>query len=163
MQKHYFAHTSKNEVTQSGPTLCDPVDCSLRGSSVCGILQARILEWVAISFSKGSSRPRDRSRVSYIAGRRFTLWATKGQSNQSYCFSSSHVWMWEMDHKEGWTLKNWYFWTLVLVKTTESPLDFKEIKPVTPKGNQSWIVSGRTDAEAEAGILWPPDGEELTH
>ena len=75
---------------------------------------------------------------------------------QSYDFSSSHVWMWELDHKEGWVLKNWCFWTLVLEKTLESPLGCK-IKPVDPKGNQSWIFTGRTDAEAEAPILWPPD------
>ena len=65
--------------------------------------------------------------------------------------------MWELDHKEGWLLKNWCFWTEVLEKTLESPLDHKEIKPVNPKGNQSWIFIGRTDAEAEAPILWPPD------
>ena len=65
--------------------------------------------------------------------------------------------MWELDHKEGWAPKNWCFWTVVLEKTLESPLDCKEIQPVPPKGNQSWIFSGRTDAEAEAPILWPPD------
>ena len=68
-------------------------------------------------------------------------------------FSRSHVWMWELDHKEGWVLKNWCFQTVE--KTLKSPLDCKEIKPVNPKGNQSWIVIGRTDAEAP--ILWPPD------
>ena len=67
------------------------------------------------------------------------------------------VWMWEMDHKEGWAPKNWCFWTVVLEKTLESPLDCKEIQPIHPKGNQSWIVTGRTDAEAETPILWPPD------
>jgi len=72
-------------------------------------------------------------------------------------FSSSHVWMWELDHKEGWAPKNWCFWTVVLEKTLESPLDSKEIKPVNPKGNQSWIFIARTVAEAEAPILWPPD------
>ena len=71
---------------------------------------------------------------------------------QSYGFSSSHVWMWELDHEEGWTSKKWCFWTVVLQKTLESPLDCKEIKPVNPKGNQSWILIGRT--EAEAPILW---------
>ena len=81
----------------------------------------------------------------------------KGPSNQSYGFSSSHVWMWELDHKEGWTSKNWCFQTVVLEKTLESPLDCKEIKPVNPKGNQSWIFAGKTDAEAEAPIFWPPD------
>ena len=65
--------------------------------------------------------------------------------------------MWELDHKEGWAPKNWCFWTVVLEKTLESPLDFKEIKPVNPKGNQSWIFIGRTDAKAEAPILRPPD------
>ena len=77
--------------------------------------------------------------------------------SQSYSFSSSHVWMWELDHKESWAPKNWCFWTAVLEKTLERPLDCKEIKPVNPQGNQSWIFIGRTDAEAEAPILWPPD------
>ena len=72
-------------------------------------------------------------------------------------FSSSHVWMWKLDYKESWVLKNWYFWTVVLEKTLESPLDCKEIQLVNSKGNQSWIFIGRTDAEAEAPILWPPD------
>ena len=67
--------------------------------------------------------------------------------------------MWELEHKEGWALKNWYFWIVVLEKTLESPLDCKEIKPVNPKGNQSWIFIGRTDAEAKAPTLWPPDGK----
>ena len=76
---------------------------------------------------------------------------------KSYGFSSSHVWIWELDHKEIWVLKNWCFQTVVLKKTLESPMDCKEIKPVNPKGNQSWIFIGRTDAKADAPILWPPD------
>ena len=80
-----------------------------------------------------------------------------GSSSQSYGFSSSHVWMWELDYKESWELKNWYFWTVVLEKTLESPWDCKKIKPIHPKGNQSWIFIGRTDADAETPILWPPD------
>ena len=83
--------------------------------------------------------------------------ANKGPYSQSYGFFSSHVWMWKLDHKEGWASKNWCFWTVVLEKTLESPLDCKEIKPVNLKGNQSWIFIGRTDAEAEAPTLWPPD------
>ena len=71
-------------------------------------------------------------------------------------------WMWELEHKEGWALKNWCFWTVVLEKTLESPLDCKEIKPVIPKGNQSWIFIGKTDTEAVALILWPPDSKR-TH
>ena len=81
--------------------------------------------------------------------------ANKGPYSQSYGFSSNHVWMWQLDHKEGWAPKNWCFQTVVLEKTLESPLDSKEIKPNNPKGNQSWIFIGRTDAEAEAPILWP--------
>ena len=72
-------------------------------------------------------------------------------------FSSSHVEMWELDHKEGWAPKNWCFWTMLLEKTLESPLDRKKIKPVNPKGNHPWIFMGRTDAEAEALIFWLSD------
>ena len=71
--------------------------------------------------------------------------------------NSSHVWMWELDYKESWVLKNWCFWTVVLEKTLESPLDSKEIQPVNPKGNKSWLFPGRIDAEAETPVLWPPD------
>ena len=83
--------------------------------------------------------------------------ADKGESNQSYDFSSSHGWMWELYHKESWALKNWGFWTVVLEKTLEIPMDCKEIKPANPKGNQSWIFIGRTDAVDEAPLLWPPE------
>ena len=83
----------------------------------------------------------------------------KSPSSQGYGFSSSHVWTWELDHKQSWALKNWCFWTVVLEKTLESPLDGKEIQPVHPKGDQSWIFIGRTDAKAETPILWPPDVE----
>ena len=83
--------------------------------------------------------------------------ANKGLCSQSYGFSSSHVWMWELDYKESWAPKNWCFWTVVLEKTLESPLESKEIKTVNLKGNQSRILFRRTDAEAEAPILWPLD------
>ena len=83
--------------------------------------------------------------------------ANKGPSCQDYSFSSSHVWMWELEYKESWAPKNWCFWTVVLEKTLESPLDCKEIQPVHPKGDQSWASIGRTDVEAETPILWPPD------
>ena len=85
--------------------------------------------------------------------------ANKVVSNRSYVFSSSHVWVWELDYKESWLPKNWCFWTVVLEKTLENPLDFLEIQTVLPKGNQSWTVIGRTDAEAEAPILWTPDAK----
>ena len=81
--------------------------------------------------------------------------ANKGPSSQSYDLSSSHVWMWGLDYKESWGLKNWCFLTVVLEKTLEDPLDCKEIKAVNPKGNHFWIFIGRTDAEAETAILWP--------
>ena len=83
--------------------------------------------------------------------------ANKGPNNQSYGFSSSLVWMWDLDHKEGWVLKNWCFQAVVLEKTLESPLDCKEIKPVNPQGNQPWILIERTDAEAP--ILWPANAK----
>ena len=81
----------------------------------------------------------------------------KGPSSQGYSFSSGHVWMWELDHKESWVPKNWCFWTVVLEKTFDSPLDCKEIKPVHSKENQCWIFIRMTEAEAEAPIFWPPD------
>ena len=85
--------------------------------------------------------------------------ADKGQYSQSYGFSNSHVWIWELDYKEGWLSKNWCFQTIVLEKTLENPLDTKEIKQVHPKGNQSCIFTGRTDAEVETSIFWPPDAK----
>ena len=87
--------------------------------------------------------------------------AHKGLSSQNYGFSSSQVWMWELNYKESWALKNWCFWTVVLEKTLESPLDYKDIQPVYPKENQSWVFIGRTDVEAETPILWLPDA--MTH
>ena len=83
------------------------------------------------------------------------LYTNKGPSGQGYSFSSGHVWMWELDSEESRVLKNWCSWTMVLEKTLESPLDCKEIQPVHPEGDKSWVFIGRTDAEAEAPILWP--------
>ena len=85
--------------------------------------------------------------------------ANKGPSSQSYGFSSSCIWMWELDCKESWVPKNWCFWTVVLEKTVVSPLDFKDIQPFHPKGDQSWVFIGSTDVEAETQILWPPDAK----
>ena len=85
--------------------------------------------------------------------------ADKGPSSQINGLSSSHVWMWELDYIESWTLKNWYFWTVVLEKTLESPLDCKEVQPVHSQGDQSWVFIGRTDAKAETPTLCPPDGK----
>ena len=93
---------------------------------------------------------------SIFKSRHITL-PTKILLAKTLVFSSSYVWMWELDYKESWALKSWCFWTVVLEKTLESPLDCKEIQPVHPKGNQSWIFIGRTDVEAEIPILWPPD------
>ena len=105
----------------------------------------------ACSWKKSYDQPRQ-----HIKKQRHHF-ANKGPSSQSYGFSSSHVWMWELDHKGGWVLKNWFFRSAVLEKTLESPLDCKEIEPVNPKGNQSWIFTGRTDAEAPK--LWLPDAK----
>ena len=93
--------------------------------------------------------------VSIFKSRDITL-PTKAKASQGYGFSRSHVWMWELDCEESWVPKNWCFWTVVLEKTLESPLDCKEIQPVCSKGDQSWVFFGRTDAEAETPILWPP-------
>ena len=83
----------------------------------------------------------------------------KGPSSQIYGFSSGHVWMWQLSYKESWAPKNWCFWTVVLEKTLESPLDCKEIQWVHPKGDQSWVFIERTDVEAETPILWPPEAK----
>ena len=105
----------------------------------------------------------ERKTIFYIKARQHIKkqrhsFANKGPYSKNYGFSSSHVWIWELVHKESWALKNWCFWTLVLEKTFESLLDCK-IKPVNPKGNQSWIFIGRTDVEAGALVLWPPDAK----
>ena len=93
---------------------------------------------------------------SVLKSRDITLLA-KGHMVRAVDFSSSRVWMWELDHEDSWVPMNWCFWTVVLEKTLESPLDCRKVKPVHPKGNQSWVFIGRTDAEAETPILWPPD------
>ena len=94
----------------------------------------------------------DQSRQ-YIKKQRH-YFANKGPSSQGYGFSSGHVWMWELDYKESWAQKNWCFWTVP--EKIESPLDCKEIQPIHPEGDQSWVFIGRTDAEADTPILWPP-------
>ena len=93
---------------------------------------------------------------SILKSRDITL-PTKVCLVKAMVFSSGHVWMWELDYKESWAPKNWCFWTVVLEKTLEGPLDCKGIQPVHPKGDQSWVFIGRTDVEAETSILWPPD------
>ena len=94
---------------------------------------------------------------------RDNYFANKGPSGQGYGFSSGHVWMWELEGEESWVPKNWCFWTVVMEKTLESPLDYKEIQPVHPKGDQSWVFNGRTDAEAETPNTLATSCEELTH
>ena len=113
-------------------------------------LQPRNLKTLAL-WDKNYDQPRQ-----YIK-KQGHYFADKGPSSQSYGFSSSHIWMWELDYKESLALKNWCFWTVVLEKTLESPLDCKEIQPVNCKGNQSWIFIRRADTEVETPILWPPD------
>ena len=143
-----------------------------------GILQARILEWVAFPFSRGSSQPRDRTHVSHIVGRFFTSWTTREAHLLLYSILKSRditlptkvrlvkamVFLVVMYGCESWTIKKAEHWRtdpfeLRCWRRLESPLDGKEIQPVHPKGNQSWIVIRRTDAEAETLILWPPEGK----
>ena len=107
----------------------------------------------ACSLEKSYDQPRQHIR------KQRHYFADKGPSSQSYGFSSSHAWMWELDYKESWALKNWCFWTVVLEKTLESPWDCKGIQRVHPKENQSWIFTGRTNAEAGTTVLWPPDAK----
>ena len=130
-----------SSVAQSCPTFCNPWTAALQ--AYLSITNS----WSLLRLNK----PRQ-----HIKKQRH-YFANKGPSSQSYGFPSSHVWMWELDYKESWALKIWCFWTVVLEKTLESPLDCKEIQPVHPKGNQSWIFIGRTDAEAETPTLWPHD------
>ena len=101
--------------------------------------------------SYGTSRQHIKKQRKYFAN--------KGLHSQSYHFSNSHVWMWELYHKEGWPLKNWCFQIVVLEKTLESPVGCKEIKPVNPKGNQPWIFTGKTYTEIEAAIIWQSDAK----
>ena len=98
------------------------------------------------------------SNLDRILSRDITF-VNKGPSSQGYGFSSGHVWMWELDCEESWAQKNWCFWTVVLAKTLDSPLDSKEIQPGHPKGDQSWVFIGGTDVEAETPVLWPPDAK----
>ena len=102
-------------------------------------------------WKKGYDQPRQ------SIGKQIHYFTSKSPTSQSYGFFSSHIWMWQLDYKESWAPKNWCFWTVVLKKTLEGPLDCKEIQPVHPKGTQSWRFTVRTDAEAEVLILWPPD------
>ena len=94
--------------------------------------------------------------MSYVSRVWSATWSVHDQSRDTCVISHSHVWMWELDYKESWMLKNWCFWTVVLEKTFDSPLDFKEIQPVYPKGDQSWVFIGKTNAKAEIPVLWPP-------
>ena len=105
---------------------------------------------ITIYYKESYDQPRQ-----YIQKQR-QYFANKDPSSQGYGFSGGHVWMRELDCEESWALKNWCFWTVVLEKTLESPLDCKEVQPVHPKGDQSWVFIGRTDAKAETPILWPP-------
>ena len=121
------------------------------------------LPWVCKYQSDFHSRRESHDKPRQHIRKQRYHFADKRLYSQSYGFSSSHLWMWELDRKEGWAPKKWCFWTEVLGKTLESPLDSKEIQPVHPKGNQSWIVIGRTDAEAEIPNTLATWWEELTH
>ena len=111
----------------------------------------KMVHWEMRSHDESQTQSDSNSLRQFIKKQRH-YFTNKGLSSQGYGFSSSHVWMWELDYKENWAPKNWCFWTVVLEKTLESPLDCKEIQPVYPKGNQSWIFIGRTDVEAETPI-----------
>ena len=150
------------KITASGPTASWQIDGETMETvtDYFGGLQNHCRWWLQpcnqmtlAPWKKSYGHPRQ-----HIGKQRYYL-AYKGPSSQSYGFSNSHVWMWELDYKESWSLKHWCFWTVALEKTLESPVDCKEIQPVHPKGDQSLIFIGRTDAEAETPILWPPDAK----
>ena len=117
--------------------------------------QTRLSDWSDLIWSTPWKESYDQPRQHIKKQRHYFV--NKGPFSQGYGFSSSHIWMWELDYKESWALNNWFFWTVVLDKTLESPLDCKEIQPVHPKGDQSWVFTGRTDVEAETLIFWPFD------
>ena len=130
-------------------------------SFIPGALKSyHLLRSIRVRFRESYDQPRQ-----CIKNQRH-YFVNKGPSSQGYGFSSSHVWMWELDYKESWVPKNLCFWTVVLEKTLESPLDCKEIQAVHPKGDQSWVFIGRTDAEAEAPVfghlMWRADSFEKT-
>ena len=147
----------KTKIMASGPIPSWQIDGETRQTLFWGA--PKTLQMVIAAM-----KLRDAYSLSYGQPRRHIkkqrhYFVNKVPFSQGYGFSSSHVWMWELDYKEGWALKNWCFWTVVVEKTLESPLDFKEIQPVHPKGDQSLVFIGRIDVEAETPILWPPDAK----
>ena len=156
------------------------MDCSLPGSSVRGIFQAIVLEWIAISFFRGSSQPRARTRVSRIVDRRFTVWATrevrqhikkqrhcfvnKGPSSQGYGFSSGHVWMWKLDCEESWVLKNWCFWTwrrLLRVPWTARRSNQSILKEIGPGCSLEGLMM-KLKLQYFGHLMWRVDSLEKT-
>ena len=136
--------------------ITDSMDVSL--SEVRELVMNREAWRAAIhGVAKSQTRLSDWSDLRQHIKKQRHYFVNKGPSSQGYDFSSSHVWMWELDYKESWGPKNWCFWTVVLEKTLDSPLDCEETQPVHPKGNQSWVFIGRTDVEAEILLFWPPD------
>ena len=155
----FLGVTQKTKIMASGPITLWQIDGK--------IVETVTLFWVTPKSRQmvtAAMKLKDTWKKSYDQPRQHIkeqrhYFVNKGQSSQNYDFSSGHVWMWELAYKESWVLKNWCFWTVVLEKTLESPLDCKEIQAVHSKGDQFWICIGRTDAKAETPILWPPDAK----
>ena len=124
-------------------------------SPACSLVHS----WINLEKKKQNKNNWDLSKAGRHIKKQKHYFVNKGPLSQSYGFTSSRVWMSGLDYEESWAPKNWCFWTVVLEKTLESPLDCKEIQPVHPKGNQSWMFIGRTDVEAQTPILWPPDAK----
>ena len=133
--------------------------CIFVDSKVIVTCYAHIYKWVIYVVSKEMLQDMSTSSTQ----RSWCLFSSSSHRNRMmsdyHAFSSGHVWLWELDYKESWALKNWCFWTVVLEKTLEGPLHCKEIQPVHPKGDQSWVFFGSTDIEAETPILWPPNAK----
>ena len=136
------------------PLCCLGSPMRLKSTVKCVCIMNRLSDWTELNWTTPWKESYDQPRQ-HIEKQRY-YFVNKGPSSQGYGFSSGHVWMWELDCEESWVPKNWCFWTVVLEKTLESPLDCKKIQPVHSKGDQSWVFFGRTDAKAETPILWPP-------
>ena len=158
MQKYLKLNIQKTKIVASSPIISWQTDGeTMETETLFFGVQDHIRLWLQpwnekmlAPWKKSYDQPRQHIK------KKTHYFVKKGPSSQSSGFSSSHVWMWELDYKESWAPKNWCFWTVVLEKSLESPLNSKEIQPVHPKGNQSWIVLGSTNAESDTTILWPP-------
>ena len=154
---HFFHYLCEAKIMASGTITSWEIDGETVADFIFGGSKITIDVHCSHEIKRGLPWKKSYDQPKKHIGKQRHCFANKGPSSQGYGFFSSYVWMWELDYKESWAPKNWCFWTVVLEKALESPLDCKEIQPLHPKGEQSWLFIGRTDVEAETLILWPPD------